>query len=137
MLQEELDGRLERRLLCSLDLGFRQVPTDSETVYTAWEVLPLVQCRRLGTSAEDGICLSLSLGREHLVRLARVNEEGNARLFERLSRQGGHDENHGGWYDAHDGMTDLEVFGNFKERGVCDGSYLDDLVECEIKGVAT
>lgn len=39
--------------------------------------------------------------------------------------------------DAHNGTTDLEVFRKFKERGVCDGSDLDDLVECDIKGVAT
>ena len=45
VLQEELDGRLERALLSSLDLGFRQVTTDCETVLTASKVLPLVQFR--------------------------------------------------------------------------------------------
>ena len=39
--------------------------------------------------------------------------------------------------DAQNRTTDMKVLRNFEERGVCDGSDLDDLVECEIKGVAT
>lgn len=86
MLQEKLDGRLERALLAGLDLGLRQVSTDSEPVHTAWEVLPLVQRGSPGTSANDLICLSLSIVREHLVHLARIDQEGNSCLFKFLSR---------------------------------------------------
>ena len=39
--------------------------------------------------------------------------------------------------DAHNETTDMEVLGNLEERGVCDGSDLADLVECEIKRVAS
>lgn len=87
VLQEELDGRLERALLSSFDLGLGQVPANSETVRTACKVLPLVQCRGLGASTEDNVCLSLSLDREHLVRFARVDQERNARLLDFLSKR--------------------------------------------------
>ena len=87
MFQEELDGRLERALLSSFDLGFRQVTTESETVFTASKVLPLVQFRGLGASAEDHIRFDLGRDREHLVCLTRVDQEGNARLFVPLSKR--------------------------------------------------
>lgn len=84
MLQEELDGRLERALLSSLDLRFGQVSTDSEPVLATCKVLPLVQFRILGSPPEDDIRFRLGIGREPLVLLARVDQEGNACLFERL-----------------------------------------------------
>ena len=87
VLQEKLHSRLERALLSSLDLGFGQVSTDGETVLAACKVLPLIQFRALGTSPEDGIRFSLGFDREPHVRLTRVDQEGNARLFERLSRR--------------------------------------------------
>ena len=86
MLQEELDGRLERAFLSSLDLGFAQVSAHSETVLAACKVLSPVQFRGLGATTEDLIRFSLGIEREHRVRLARVDQEGNTRLFKLLSR---------------------------------------------------
>ena len=86
VLPEELDGRFERTLFSSFHLGFGQVPADSEAMRATCKVLPLVQFRDLFASAEDGIRLSRGLRREHLVRLARVDQEGNARSFDFLSR---------------------------------------------------
>ncbi|KAF8552882.1 hypothetical protein OG21DRAFT_1510970 [Imleria badia] len=75
------------------------------------------------------------LGREHLVYLARVDQEGNARLFEFLSRRARDERSQR--TDALMGTTDLEVLGNLGQRGVRDGSDFDDLVKCEVKGVTS
>lgn len=93
MLQEELDGRLERALLSSLDLRFGQVSTDSEPVLATCKVLPLVQFRILGSPprmisafawASAG---NLSSSSQELIRRGTP-------VFLNACRDG-HDENHG------------------------------------------
>lgn len=84
VLQEELDSCLECTLLSGFDLGLGQVPANSETMDTACKVLPLIQFRGLGTSAEEIVRLFLSLGREHLVCFTRVDQERDTRLLESL-----------------------------------------------------
>lgn len=84
MRLEELDGRFERALLSGLNLWVGHVSADSEAVRTSFKVLPAVQSRKLVASTKDSIRSSLGLDGELLVDFARVDQEGNARLLERL-----------------------------------------------------
>lgn len=84
MHREELDGRFERALLSSLDLRVGQITTDGESVGTTLKVLSPVQIRVDMTSTENGIRLSLSIGRKHRVKLARVDKERDLGCFEFL-----------------------------------------------------
>jgi hypothetical protein len=75
VLEEELGCGLERALLASLDLWLAQVAAHGETVLAAGEVLAHVSGSVLAI-AQQLVRHLLLLGRELLVDLARVDQDG-------------------------------------------------------------
>jgi len=110
VLQEELDGCLERAFLAGLDLRVAQITTDSKTVRAAIPVRPLVPDRKLA-SAEDFVSNRLRLLGELLVNLAAVDQKGCLRLS----------------------PVFLQVGGNLQTRGVGDDGRVALVLEGEVE----
>jgi hypothetical protein len=87
VLDHELDGVPERALLARLDLGVAHVPAHSEPVRAPGKVLARV-ARRVLPVAEQLVSDLLLLGREHVVGLARVDQDRVVRLRLEFLRTG-------------------------------------------------
>jgi hypothetical protein len=74
VLDEELDGRLERTFLAGLDLRLAQVPADGKAMGTTREVLTRV-AGRVSAVPEQVVRHLLLLRRESDVMLARVDQD--------------------------------------------------------------
>jgi hypothetical protein len=96
------------------------------------EVLALVSWDEFPT-AENLICFCLGLDGEHLIDLAGVDQERSCR-FSKVGLEGCVSESINAMEDE---MWYLEILGDLQERRVGDDGALDDVVECEVKGVAT
>jgi hypothetical protein len=81
MLNEPFDSALESALLPSLNLGIRQVTTNSETMNAPFEIFPLVSWSELATT-KDLVSLGLNFGRERPIHCAGVKEKRSLRVGE-------------------------------------------------------
>jgi hypothetical protein len=81
MLNKPFDSALERALLPSLNLGIRQVTTNSKAMSAPFEIFPLVSWGELSIT-KNLVSLGLSFEREHLIHRASVKEKWSLRVGE-------------------------------------------------------